>query len=260
MSKSMDMAPVLDGNLRSHYVRLPEEAQSASGIRILGRNIKSIAFTTDLAIIRNCDADAIFAVYPFTPQEVILRTIAQASSLPVLAGVGGGTTGGMRSAILAKDAEAAGAYGVVLNAPSTSMTVEMVSRIVDIPVIVTVIDDDPLVVESRLESGASVINVAAGRDTPSVVAKLRRKFPGTPFMATGGKTGASVAATVSAGANAVVCTPPTSAELFSPMMGRYRASVENAGAHLEARPLSETARAEAKAEIERLRNSALIVP
>ncbi|WP_314856038.1 hypothetical protein [Stomatobaculum longum] len=32
-----------------------------------GRRFKSPVFTTDLAIIRNCDADAVFAVYPFTP-------------------------------------------------------------------------------------------------------------------------------------------------------------------------------------------------
>ena len=35
--------------------------------------------TTDLAIIRNCDADAVFAVYPFTPQQAISDAIIKAS-------------------------------------------------------------------------------------------------------------------------------------------------------------------------------------
>ena len=54
--------PELTGNLRAHSVRLPKAAQEASGIRVLGRTIRSIVYTTDLAIIRNCDADAVYAV------------------------------------------------------------------------------------------------------------------------------------------------------------------------------------------------------
>ena len=43
--------PELTGNLRAHSVRLPEAAQEASGIRVLGRTIRSIVYTTDIAII-----------------------------------------------------------------------------------------------------------------------------------------------------------------------------------------------------------------
>lgn len=89
--------PELTGNLRAHSVRLPEAAQEASGIRVLGRTIRSIVYTTDIAIIRNCDADAVFAVYPFTPQQIISKAIMEASAIPVFAGVGGGTTAGPRS-------------------------------------------------------------------------------------------------------------------------------------------------------------------
>ena len=88
--------PELTGNLRAHSVRLPEAAQEASGIRVLGRTIRSIVYTTDIAIIRNCDADAVFAVYPFTPQQIISKAIMEASAIPVFAGVGGGTTAGPR--------------------------------------------------------------------------------------------------------------------------------------------------------------------
>ena len=60
--------PSIDSLLR-HILRMPQEIYQASGIIVNGRRLKSFVFTTDLAIIRNCDADAVFAVYPFTPQQ-----------------------------------------------------------------------------------------------------------------------------------------------------------------------------------------------
>lgn len=64
--------PQVGGRLRStHILRMPEAVFKASGIVVNGRRLKSFVFTTDLAIIRNCDADAVFAVYPFTPQQAI---------------------------------------------------------------------------------------------------------------------------------------------------------------------------------------------
>ena len=83
--------PHVTGDLRSHIVTVPEEIWKCSGIVILGRRIKSLVFTTDIAIIRNCNADAVLAVYPFTPQQVISNSIIQASNIPVLCGVGGKT-------------------------------------------------------------------------------------------------------------------------------------------------------------------------
>ena len=188
-SRPAMLMPELEGTLRAHNVKLPAEAQAADGIRILGRPVRSVVYTTDIAIIRNCDADAVFAVYPFTPQQVISEMLVKASSIPVLVGVGGGTTGGSRCAVLASNAEAAGAYGVVLNAPASNATVEMVSRVVDVPVIVTVVDGDPEIARNRIESGASVLNVSAGKGTPAAVAQLRTRYPELPLLATGGKTG-----------------------------------------------------------------------
>lgn len=53
--------------LKQDIVKMPEIIRQASGIKIFGRKIKSIIFTTDIAIIRNTDAQAVIAVYPFTP-------------------------------------------------------------------------------------------------------------------------------------------------------------------------------------------------
>ena len=78
--------PRIDTRLRKHIVTMPEEIWSASGIVIWGRRIKSLVFSTDIAIIRNCNADAVLAVYPFTPQQVITNSIISASSIPVFCG------------------------------------------------------------------------------------------------------------------------------------------------------------------------------
>lgn len=64
--KIEDNRPHITSRLRSHILNIPPEARMSSGIVINGRRIKSLVFTTDIAIIRNCDADAVLAVYPFT--------------------------------------------------------------------------------------------------------------------------------------------------------------------------------------------------
>ena len=253
MDYGTTLIPELEGTLRAHNVKLPASAQLASGVRVLGRTIRSIVYTTDIAIIRNCDADAVFAVYPFTPQQVISDMLVKASSIPVFVGVGGGTTSGPRSAALARDAEAAGAYGVVLNAPASNTTLEMVSRIVDVPVIVTVVDDNPQVIADRLAAGASIVNVSGGKRTAEYVASLREQFPDLPIIATGGKTDETIEATAQAGANAIICTPPTNGELFSPMMERYRENIEHAKPSVGFRPLSEAAIREISGYIDTLR-------
>ena len=86
--------PEYEGTLRSHMIKIPACISECSGIRIFGRRIKSLAFTTDAAIIRNINADAIIAVYPFTPQPAITRAVMDVADMPVFAGVGGGVTRG----------------------------------------------------------------------------------------------------------------------------------------------------------------------
>jgi len=103
-----------ESRLRHNILKMPAEIQKASGIVIFGRRIKSLLFSTDLAIIKNCDADAVFAVHPFTAQRSISHPIIQSANMPVFCGVGGGTTQGIRAVYLANDAESQGAIGVVL--------------------------------------------------------------------------------------------------------------------------------------------------
>lgn len=217
----LNSIPKIGGRLRNHILTMPEAVFKASGIVVNGRRIKSFAFTTDLAIIRNCDADAVFAVYPFTPQQAISDAIIKASYIPVFCGVGGGTTKGLRTISLAKDVEAQGAMGVVLNAPISDLNLLAVANAVDIPVIITV-TSEKTDIASRLEHGAAILNVACGRNTPEVVRKIRSQFPNVPIIASGGKSNESILTTISAGANAITYTPPSTQELFSQLMEEYR--------------------------------------
>lgn len=220
-SKDEKKVPTITSKLRHNILEIPKEVYKASGIVIYGRRIKSFVFSTDIAIIRNCDADAVFAVYPFTPQQAISNAIISNSYIPVFCGVGGGTTNGLRTIGLAKDVEAQGAMGVVLNAPITNMNLLAVAKSVDIPVIITVVSEDTNI-DRRLESGASIINVAAGAKTADVVRSIRSRYPNLPIIASGGKTGETILKTIEAGANAITYTSPTTAELFSAMMTKYR--------------------------------------
>lgn len=214
----------IESQLRGHNsLVLPGEIWKASGIVIMGRRIKSLIFTTDIAIIRNCNADAVLAVYPFTPQQLIAQAIIAASSIPVLCGVGGGVTDGMRSVILAKDAEALGAFGVVVNSPMKNSTVEVMKKAIDIPIVATVVSEN-YDIESRLAAGASVLNVSAAERTPEVVASIRSRYPSIPIIATGGTSGESITRTIEAGANAISYTPPSTKTLFRGIMEGYRAS------------------------------------
>lgn len=214
--------PHVKTKLRSHLiVTMPDEIYAASGIVIMGRRIKSLIFSTDIAIIRNCNADAVLAVYPFTPQQIIADAIVSTSSLPVFCGVGGGTTTGARVVMLAKDAEAFGAMAVVVNAPTTNDVIAQIADIIDIPIVVTVLDENTDI-DARLEAGATIFNVSAAARTPEVVRILRERYPDLPIIATGGPSKESIRETVAAGANTISFTPPTAEELFHGLMTRYR--------------------------------------
>ena len=213
--------PQFESKLRHSILKMPEEIRTASGINVFGRRIKSLVFTTDIAIIRNCDADAVFAVYPFTPQQAISDAIIKAAYVPVFCGVGGGTTKGIRTVSLAKDVEMQGAMGVILNAPISNANVLAVSAAVDIPTIITVVSEETDI-SRRILSGADILNVAGAAKTPDIVRKIRDKFPDVPIIATGGNEPELILKTIEAGANAITYTPPTPEVLFKSMMERYR--------------------------------------
>ena len=187
--------PAYNGTLRDHTIMCPYCISECSGIRIFGKRIKSIAFSTDVAIIKNINADAIIAVYPFTPQAAISQSIISISDVPVFVGVGGGLTGGKRSVRLALQAEH--------------------------PVIATIasVHTD---VRRKLEAGADILNVSGAAATASMVAEIRKEYPDVAIIATGGPTNESILETIEAGANAITYTPPSNGELFARTMKKYR--------------------------------------
>lgn len=89
--------PRFTGKLRTNIVEVPEIINTCSGINVFGQLLKSFLFSTDVAIIRNTNANAIIAVYPFTPQPVISHSLILATDKPFFCGVGGGITTGIRS-------------------------------------------------------------------------------------------------------------------------------------------------------------------
>lgn len=210
----------IKGYLRDFRINVPEVIYECRGLKIFGRRIKSIVFSTDVSIIRNCNADAVIAVYPFTPQPVITQAVMMAADCPVFVGVGGGLTKGERVINLARHAEYQGATGVVLNAPTSNDTIREVAKTVDLPIVVTVVKEDDI--QARLDAGVQIFNVSAAAKTPELVAKIRSEYPDVPIMATGGPNDETIKATIGAGADAITWTPPTNGEVFRDIMEAYR--------------------------------------
>lgn len=217
-----EFVPSIMTELRKDIVRVPTVIQKASGIQIFGKKIRSIIFTTDIAIIRNTNANAVIAVYPFTPHPAITKSLIEAADIPVFSGVGGGLTQGRRSQYMSMFAEAQGSIGVVLNAPTPVETVKQVCEIVDIPVVGTVVSEHTEI-DEKLNVGMKIINISAGKETAATVRFFRERYPELPIIATGGPTEESILETIEAGANAITYTPPSNGELFSRKMAHYRA-------------------------------------
>ena len=218
MAKQM---PHVQSKLR-HIVKVPECIYDVSGINVNGRRIKSLVFSTDVAVIANCNADAVIAVYPFTPTMQITKSIIEVAQRPVFVGVGGGTTAGKRVESIALDPELHGATAVVLNAPTKTRFVQELSQIVDIPIVLTIVSLDEPLEERMLHSGASIVNVSGGKNTVAIIKALREIDKTFPIIATGGPSEETIKEVIQAGANAITYTPPTNGEIFKEMMERYR--------------------------------------
>ena len=193
--------PELKSVLKSKIITVPEAIYEASGIKIFGKRIKSLIFTSDVAIIKNNNAQSV---------------------IPVFVGVGGGITTGHRSVQIALQAELMGAYGVVVNAPTKVDVIAQMKDTIDIPIISTIasVNDD---YKAKIEAGVSILNISGGKDTVSLVYKIRQDLgPEFPIIATGGPTEESILATIDAGANSITYTPPTCAEIFEQIMINYR--------------------------------------
>lgn len=219
--KDKKFIPTIESVLKKKPIQMPKEIYNASGINIFGKRLKSLIFTTDLAIIKNHNADGVIAVYPFTPQIAINQAIIELSSAPVFVGVGGGITTGQRSLDIALSAELNGAYGVVMNAPTKNELIAEMRERLDIPIIITIVSEKEDF-ESRIKAGASIFNVSGGAKTASIVREIRETHPNFPIIATGGPTPENIMETIKAGANTITYTPPTTGELFSEIMDIYR--------------------------------------
>lgn len=213
--------PEIKGILRRHMIEVPEVIRGASGIKIFGKRLKSFVFSTDVAIIKNTNADAVIAVYPFTPQPLITQAIVLSADIPVFCGVGGGITTGKRVVNLALDAEFKGAMGVVVNSPTPNEVIRQMRDTIDIPIIVSVVSEYENFKE-RIEAGATIINVSGARRTAYIVSRIREEYPNFPIIATGGPTEESIKATIDAGANAITFTPPSTSDILSEIMINYR--------------------------------------
>ena len=217
---SMKKIPSFESRLRTKIVTVPEVIDQCSGIRVFGQVLKSFLFSTDVAIIRNTNANAIIAVYPFTPQPLITDALILASDKPIFCGVGGGLTTGMRSVELALHAEFQGALGVVLNKPTPNELIQRLKAKIDIPVIITVVStkDD---IKGRIDAGIDIFNVSGAAKTTDIINKIRDLNPDVAILATGGKNEDDIVKAIEGGANAISYTPPTTSELFKDIMIRY---------------------------------------
>lgn len=200
---------------------VPAVIRTAPGIFVQGRRIRSLVFSTDLAVICHCDADAVLAVYPFTCQPAITQALVAASQRPVLNGVGGSITHGERCIEVALHSEMQGVAGVVVNTSIPIDTVEALTAKLNVPVVVTVCADDA-VAARQIEAGATMVNVAAGARTAEVVASLRSRYHELPIIATGGRTDEAIARTIEAGADAISWTPPDIRVLERAVMEKAR--------------------------------------
>lgn len=215
-------APIVKSNLRAHFVKVPESIYKASGIIINGRRIKSLLFSTDIAIIANCNADAIIAVYPFTPTVEIMKCIMEVAKIPVFAGVGGGTTTGPRVKNIALDAELHGAHAIVLNAPTKNELILELKKKIDIPLVLTIVSSKENIKERIDITRPDIVNISGGINTVEIIKIVRKLYPDIPIIATGGPNDKTIEEVIKAGANAVTYTPPTNGQIFKELMEKYR--------------------------------------
>ncbi len=217
----MKNIPTFGSRLRKNIVEVPEIINECSGIRVFGQLLKSFIFSTDVAIIRNTNANAIIAVYPFTPQPTISQALILAADKPIFCGVGGGLTTGERSVELAVHADFQGALGVVLNKPTPNDLIRRLKEKIDIPVTITVVSekDD---IKGRIEAGIDIFNVSGAGKTSDIIKRIRDINDEVAIIATGGKTAETIHMAIEAGANAISYTPPSTGQLFKDTMERYR--------------------------------------
>lgn len=192
-----------------------------NGITFGEQTIKSLIFSTDLALIENNDADAVLAVYPFSPSPRIMKSLIDFSDKPVICGVGGGITQGKVALEMAMAAEDLGAAAIIVNQPFKNQHIELIKRNVNIPIISSVSVSN-ISFRDRVNAGVDVFHVTGGQNTADIIRHISEEAPYCPIISTGGKTLESIRSSIRSGANAIVLTPPTNGELFKSIMNQYR--------------------------------------
>jgi hypothetical protein len=200
---------------------IPGFISTCTGIRIAGQVLRSFLFSTDVAIIRNTNADAIIAVYPFAPQSLITQSLILASDKPVFCGVGGDTGSPERILRLSRDAEDQGALGVVLNTHAPDELIKLLKVNIRVKIILTIVGmkED---IKSKIAAGVDIFNVSGAAKTAEIVGQIRDIDPEIPVIATGGKSDETIMQVIRSGANAISFTPPSTGELFRDMMNHIR--------------------------------------
>lgn len=221
MGKKYKKTPRYISKYRTNLILSPEVIREASGIIVNGRRYKSFLFSSDVATIMYSDADAVLAVYPYSPHPSIIKALSSVAQVPLAAGVGGGITQGRRSVDVAQFAESYGCFAVVLNSAVKIDTVSALAEVIDIPIIYTVISKFQNL-EDYFEAGVSILNISGARKTSSIVRHYRELYPDIPIIATGGKKDEDIIETIEAGANAITYTPPSTKEVFKKNMNKYR--------------------------------------
>jgi 2-keto-3-deoxy-6-phosphogluconate aldolase len=202
-------------------VNIPDIVNSCSGVKVAGQVIKTFVFSTDVAIIRNNNAEGIIAVYPFAPQALITQALILAAYKPIFVGIGGGSDKCERSVKLAEEAESHGAMGVVVNSNATNELIKKLKETISIPVIMTLVSvkDDII---GGIEAGVDMFNVSGADKTADIIKMIRIIDCTIAIIATGGNSEETIKMAIEAGANAISFTPPTTGELFREMMTKYR--------------------------------------
>ena len=81
-------------------------------------------------------------------------------------------------------------------------------------------------IKSRIDAGATILNVSGAKATAYIVSKIRSEYPDFPIIATGGPNETTIRNTIEAGANAITFTPPTTSEILNEIMNSYRKNYE----------------------------------
>lgn len=200
--------------------------QNCQGLSLGNQLVKSLIFSTDMALIENNDADAVLAVYPFAPSTKLMKTLIGFSDKPVICGVGGGTTKGKKSIEMAMFAEDSGASGVIVNIPYENRDLERMRKSISIPIVASIASINKSVIKNRINAGISIFHVTGGKNTSEIVKEISSLFPVFPIMATGGDNFGSIESSINSGANAIVLSPPSNKDLFKSVMEKYRKGVK----------------------------------